>query len=85
MSSRPSSKAVLGEGVEGEAGLDAGGRGFQAEAFEVDGDFQRRVGLTASSRALPTSGETCTGTSPALVELLRKMSPKRGEITAWKP
>jgi len=40
---------------------------------------------TASSKALPTSAETCTGRRPALVELLRKMSPKRGEITASKP
>ena len=30
------------------------------------------------------SGST-TGSSPALVELLRKMSPNRGAITARKP
>ena len=28
---------------------------------------------------------TCTGTRPFFVQLLRKMSAKRGEITAWKP
>src|SRR5688572_2941725 len=39
----------------------------------------------AASSCLPTSADTCTGTSPFLVQLLRKMSAKRGEITASKP
>ena len=46
-----------------------------------------RVGsaTTASSSAWPTSGSTWTGMSPFLVLLSRKMSAKRGEITARKP
>ena len=40
---------------------------------------------TASSRARPTSGSTWTGTRPALVQLLRKMSANPGETTAAKP
>ena len=41
--------------------------------------------MTAFSRAAPVSASTSTGTSPDLVQLLRKMSAKRGEITALKP
>jgi len=32
-----------------------------------------------------TSCGSSTGTSPILKQLFRKMSAKRGEITAWKP
>ena len=40
---------------------------------------------TASRRARPTDGSTWTGTSPALVQLLRKMSANPGEMTASNP
>ncbi len=41
--------------------------------------------VTAAMSWAPTSSSTTTGTRPALVALLRKMSPKRGEITARNP
>ena len=46
-----------------------------------------RVGSASTARrsGSPTAASTCTGTRPFLVQLLRKMSAKRGEITAWKP
>jgi hypothetical protein len=39
----------------------------------------------ARSSASPTSAGTVTGTTPTLVQLLRKMSAKRGDTTALKP
>ena len=45
------------------------------------------VGSSSMARSnwSPTSDGTTTGTRPFFVELLRKMSPNRGEITALKP
>ena len=44
------------------------------------------VGLDrAAAAARRPRPAPCTGTRPFLVQLLRKMSAKRGEITAWKP
>ena len=39
----------------------------------------------AASSCSPTSALTCTGTRPFFVQLLRKMSAKRGLTTAAKP
>ena len=46
------------------------------------------VGSSSTARVEPVDdlgGELAPGTSPFLVQLLRKMSAKRGEITASKP
>ena len=54
--------------------------------LDVDGDLERRVGLDGPQQLLADLGRRpAPGTRPFLVQLLRKMSAKRGEITAWKP
>ena len=79
-------EAVAGGVVERELDLDADGRRRHRAALDVDGDLERRVGLDGPQQRLADLGATpAPGTSPFLVQLLRKMSAKRGEITAWKP
>ena len=86
MSSRPSRKRCCTESSSGKRLGDAEGRDLERR-----GARRRRRARgwgrprpRASSRS-PSSAGTTTGTRPFLVELLRKMSPKRGEITASKP
>ena len=47
----------------------------------MDYGFQAVV----SSRFADIFRNNCTGSSPCLVQLLRKMSAKRDETTAWNP
>ena len=43
------------------------------------------IGLDGGEQLAADLGRHLTGTRPFLVQLLRKMSAKRGEITASKP
>ena len=77
---------VLGERVEREGPLQAGGGGRDLQALDVDGQLQGGVGQDGVEQGPPEARRsTLTGTTPALVQLFWKMSPKRGEITARKP
>ena len=87
MSSRPFEEAVLGGVVELERLVEADRRAPRR------GGARRRstissVGsssIAASSRSTDVGGDARPARGPIFVQLLRKMSAKRGEITASKP
>ena len=77
---------VAGEVVDLEARLDTGRRGRDRPALEVDGDLRWSGRRPPPPSAVSTvSAGSSTGRRPILRELPRKMSAKRGEMTAAKP
>jgi hypothetical protein len=85
MSSRPSRKRSCVAGSSGNsasspaAGADTVRRSTSTVISSEGSAF------TAASSWSTNSAGTCAGTSPFLVQLLRKMSAKRGEMTTSKP
>jgi hypothetical protein len=85
MSSRPSRKRSRVESSSGNS--TSSPMAGAARVRRSTSIVSSRVGSASMARSSssPTSADTCTGTRPFFVQLLRKMSAKRGLTTAWKP